>query len=298
VRIGIGIVALLSGLALARPAAADCGISRWIGTSPGVALPETGVLYVFDHSMTYYGGHPYEPWHLASDGSVVWEFDAAGDGVGRIRYWTKDATYIDVSVGEDTWDGGRFPIHRGWHAPVEAPRAVHYWHEQHEWTCSETDLLAVQVDQPTAAFRVRWRGLGQAGEWIVPAKPHTDRAAPEGWWRDVLGIGKPNCARATVEPSDLREGGLIDLVAIRHDGSEVPVGGIGGFVSTRDLATHDFSASVAQPQPPLPAIAPAVATPPGGDRLWLVTVLAPILALLGLAGFLARRRRPIAVVVR
>jgi hypothetical protein len=218
-------------LALAPTAHADCAIQKWLGTPSGTTIPATGSLYVYDQG---YGYNPYTEGVVFSDGVPHrWEKWRISDDVVRIDYAAGLATSVTAGI---RWEQMTYAIDPQWKAPKAAPRAIHYWHHKSEWTCSETDSWMIQVDQPTAAFRVMFtpNTLGAKPiEYIEPAKTGDDG-------RSVLEIGKHDCiATPTVAPAMLAAGGMLVLYAIRFDGSEVRVRGLPPLLSTSDMRTSD-----------------------------------------------------------
>lgn len=117
-------------------------------------------------------------------------------------------------------NGVAYRLTADWRAPTDAPQVTKYWHREYEWTCSSEDTFNFEIDQATAAIRVRWTYRGDTTETIVPARG------------DVLKLGKINCGGSTLDPAELHAGGHLELIAIRLDGTEVRIGGLPATVST------------------------------------------------------------------
>jgi hypothetical protein len=91
----------------------------------------------------------------------------------------------------------------------------------------------LQIDQPTAAFRVFWRFKDRpARELVIPARTAANNV-------NVLELGKIDCGRASIDPYELAAGGILTLVAIRYDGSEVAVSGLPPTISTVDMPSSE-----------------------------------------------------------
>jgi hypothetical protein len=281
-------IAALASLALAPTAAhADCAAPRWIGTPTGTAIPEHGSLYLFEEE--YRSGRFNELEVEFADGVPHrWEGTRVSENVVRIDYAAGLASMVtaDIYWGEK----GTYAIDPTWKAPARAPRVLQYWHHQSEWTCSYSDSWMIQVDQPTAAFRVRFMRLdviGNSIEYIEPAQPGEDG-------RSVLEIGKHNCIADTIiSPETLAAGGVLELVAIRFDGSEVEVTGLPKMMRTSDMRTSDggLSDAIGYASLPLaPPPAPPIVTNAASGQAFLVIAGAGV-GLLFIGMMLAGRKR-------
>lgn len=216
--------ALATLVFLAAPRAeASCGNPHWVGTPPGAAIPPAGSLYLYDHALVFRAPTP-----RPTPGPIVRE-TVVGDGVVRLDY----ATSADELEIADQWNPTVFPVHGTWKPPAAAPRVIQYWHQVHAWACSSADLVWLQIDQPTAAFRVVWQAKGKpARQFIFPALTDTNNVS-------VLPLGKLDCAGTTIDPAELAEGGRLTLFAIRFDGSEVAVRGLPSTISTAAMPTTE-----------------------------------------------------------
>jgi hypothetical protein len=153
-----------------------------------------------------------------------------GDSVVRLDYVTK-ADELEIA---DTFEPTILQVNPTWKAPAAAPRVVQYWHYEAEGGCSNSDSLMLQIDQPTAAFRVYWQsGELPVREMIIPAKTRENNV-------NVLELGKMYCVgESSIDPAELAAGGTLVLMAIRYDGSEVAVSGLPQTISTAKMATSE-----------------------------------------------------------
>lgn len=281
------LVAALASLALAPAAHAECAIPKWIGTPSGTTLPEHGSLYIFDEG--------YRPSAYADEETVQfsdgvphrWVETRVSDNVVRVDYAAGLASTVTAGI---RWDKMTYAIDPAWRAPAQAPRVVQYWHHQSEWSCSHSDSWMFQIDQPTAAFRVvftRLDDIGHSIEYIEPAQVGEDG-------RSVLEIGKHDCvAQATIAPETLAEGGILELYAIRFDGTEARVTGLPDMLKTSEMRTSDggiYDAIGYAQLPPAPPPTPPVVTNAGSGDAFLVIAGAGV-GLLFLGMLLAGRKR-------
>lgn len=182
------------------------------------SIPTRGSLYVYDGTLGSPTEHRQEVSWRGSVG-VATEVKVS-DTIVRIDYEGEPGSELIVNRV-------RYPLVPEWRAPTRAPRLLRYWHQLNRWTCSRTDSLRIEIDQPTAAIRARWTHEGKSTEWLFPA--------PGSASTSELELGKINCGGTTLPPSELRTGGHLELTAIRFDGSEVPVAGLPGFIFTAML---------------------------------------------------------------
>jgi hypothetical protein len=219
---GIVVGALLS----ARAAAADCIVPVWLGTESGTHVPTRGVLYMHDESIGW--SSEEEPWLV-----VRWE---NGEGTIKVTRVERSLAVVEYEgpTGSTIHLGGRFEdslasyvLDDTWQPSEAAPRVLQYWHHETSWTCSEADSLMVQVDQPVAAFRVRWYVNGRAVDYY-----ETPRAR-DG--KTVLELGKIDCGQENVPLEQLHDGVGIQLFAIRADGTEVQVSGMPVYISLDEI---------------------------------------------------------------
>jgi len=187
----LGFVILAAG---ARSAAAECGAPAWHGTPGGVGIPPTGVLYHYDSRV--------------------------GEEARPEQYDAADATEM---VRVDEWYTQRYKIDHAWQPPREAPRVLAMQRSKYQWSCSDQDALAIQLDQPVAAVRVFWATPEGTNEMIIVSEPTTTFS---GQPASVLLLGEPACIGENVPVADLERGVVLGLTAIRHDGSEVTVSGL------------------------------------------------------------------------
>jgi hypothetical protein len=273
----------------AMPARADaeCGIPRWVGIADGGTLPVQGSVYVHHEAMRWdelseQTAKPVFRWVGAASTLSIEKVSAV---VVRVDYDAPHAFGAELLADEnDDWYTPNVTFDRAWTAPSHAPRVVQYWHDISSWTCSATDSVNIQLDQPVAAVRARWTFEGKTQEWIeVPRSTESTKS--------VIEIGKFNCGSTTVDPKELAAGGHLELIAIRADRSEVTIAGLPDVLSTKEMPSdeHDRTMHLASM---LPAVAaPAVVTPEATEPPGIgVGVL--VLGLFALGGLLAFRGLP------
>jgi hypothetical protein len=273
-------VALAVGLVVAaRSAQASCDSPRWVGTPTGATIPATGSLYVYDEGLSF-----REP--VRKGGGPIVRQTKVSDTVLKLDYVTK-ADELEIPYDHRPTI---LNVNPAWKPPAAAPRVIQYWHHKHEWTCSEADSLMLQIDQPTAAFRVYWQsGDRPMRELIMPAQTDENHVS-------VLELGKINCGEVSIDPAELAAGGKLVVMAIRFDGSEVAVSGLPATVSTAQMPTSSDGLARAIG---FPAGTEATASVPSSnaDHDWpfhlFVLLLIPAAALL----FIALRDRSVKAVV-
>lgn len=216
----VGLAVALLSIAAAR-AEADCGNPHWVGTPTGTSIPSTGSLYLFDGSVV-------DSDELKSRGGPIVKQTKVGPGVVKLDYVTK----ADELELKDDFDPTLLNVNPTWKPPAASPRVIQYWHQVSEWTCSSTDAVLIQIDQPTAAFRVVWQPKNQAArQFVFPARTADNNIS-------VLQLGKLDCvSEPTIDPAELATGGRLMLFAIRFDGSEVAVTGLPATLSTGTMPT-------------------------------------------------------------
>ncbi len=166
-----------------------------------------------------------------------------------------------------------------WLVHARAPRVVSIGQRLAVHDCPWEDGLAIQIDQPAAGFRVRWWAddrwseavVGAAATFLDPAK-------------GVLVLGKLACAPSTVPLAEFHTGVLVDVRAIRLDGTEVAIDGLPALLDLDELEPFtDLDAFVEDPDV-------AAAGAGAGDR---TGTGATAMALLGMAACvgIARGRR-------
>ena len=285
VRLAAVLVTLAAGW---RTAAAECA-PNWIGTPSGAAIPPTGALYVFDHDL---GSGRVPAWTVSGDGRVEWSVTIVGPNVARIDYAT-EGRFLEVTAQSPTGMSARagtpaharYPVRVDWRADRMMRPAVSFF--KHDagtiWDACSFDLLALEIPQPAAAFRVHWRHGNHDIVRIVPARP---RRMLDNRDAMVLELGQIDTGIATIEPQQLYAGGALALTAIFLDGSELPVTGAPEWIHMRpeDRAVRAIT-------PPLaPASFGVAATEDGYDYPWPRWTGA-LIALLALGFSYAERRR-------
>lgn len=219
-------------LTAAATADADCGIPNWLGTASGVSIPASGTLYMHDESLT---------WDLPGDVGASWLSVQWENGEGTFRVVRTEGALASIEYDGppgatlkfvDRW-GDAIDLHLApsWQPPAHAPRVLQYWHHAREWTCSSSDSLRIQIDQPTAAVRVRWHVNGHAVDYI--------EATRNDGTKSVLELGKINCGGENVPLEQLYDGVGIELYAIRFDGSEVKIEGMPSRIKLGDLEASE-----------------------------------------------------------
>ena len=191
-------------IGMPRRADAECAIPSWVGTESS-AIPTRGSLYAYD----VYAHNPNVSWKGTPGVNVQTK---VASSIVRIDYSGSAGSELVVN-------GVAYRLTADWRAPADAPRVVAYRHLESKWTCSSQDTLNLEIDQPTAAIRVVWTFRGHTTETIVPAK------------RNVLELGKINCAGTTLDPDELHAGGHLELIAIRPDRTEVQIRGLPSTIS-------------------------------------------------------------------
>lgn len=245
-----GLIAVVVTVLSSARADADCAIQRWLGTPTGARVPAKGSIYLYSEML-----------EAKTPAGPIKAFTQLSDTVARIDYDTK-ADELELHSG--AYDESTvLQIDRHWKPPADAPRVIQIWHHAEQWTCSYADSVMLQIDQPTAAFRVRWTVPGKAmQEWIVPARTAAGNV-------NVLELGKIDCGGTTIDPAELAQGGHLALVAIRYDGSEIAVKGVPHELSFADLPTAEEGLSRAIEYPagtePIAPLVVAKQTEPDPD---------------------------------
>ena len=205
-------VALLS--IFATRAEAECGNPHWVGTPTGATIPQTGSLYLYDHSLTYGG--------LKERGGPIVRQTQISATVVKLDY----VSHADELELVDADSPILLNVSPTWQPPAAAPRVIQTWHQVSSWTCSSADLFNLQIDQPTAAFRIVWEPKNlPARQFVFPAVTADNNV-------NVLSLGKVDCGTTNIDPAELLVGGRMSLFAIRYDGSEVAVRGLPEYVSS------------------------------------------------------------------
>ncbi len=216
----VGLAVALLSLATSR-AEAECGNPHWIGTPTGATIPQTGSLYLHDQSLTYAD--------LKERGGPIVRQTKISDTVVKLDYVSR----ADELELKDDYEPTLLNVSATWQPPAAAPRVIQTWHQVSSWTCSSSDLMMIQIDQPTAAFRVVWEAKDKpARQFVFPARTADSHIS-------VLQLGKLDCGGTTIEPAELAAGGRLSLFAIRFDGSEVAVKGLPATVSTTEMPTTE-----------------------------------------------------------
>ncbi len=226
--------------AVPRIAAAACDSPHWIGTPSGTALPMRGTLFVHDGATTpvvqpvWHGGPP-----------MLWRQTQIADHLVRIDYVVATSTLLELDA--ESSEPRQFSFDPSWRTPAAAPNVIRSWHREHSPDCPEADTVMLQVNQATAAFRVRWTFGAKVTELVVPARTADGN-------KSVLELGRLGSGE-NLDPAELHEGGELAITAIRIDGSEVAVTGIPAFLATANMRTvpegmeHAFRIGQLKPEP-------------------------------------------------
>jgi hypothetical protein len=266
-------LATLAALAPGR-AEAKCGTPSWIGTPTGTAIPAKGTLYLYDEGLKF--GDP-----VPAAGALK-KKTKISETVVQIDYETKADELAFGAPGDDPLV---FDVRPKWRAPEVAPRVLQYWHHVYRWTCSAADSVMLQIDQPTAAFRVRWKFANtKMREWIIPARTAAGNV-------NVLELGQIDCGSTTIDPAELAKGGELTVIAIRFDGSEVAVTGLPAVLSTQQMPTSEDGIKRAIAYQPGAAPAMMMMLPVGDDPDFALTVFMSVLVVLGALVFVRYRHR-------
>ena len=271
----------------AVPARADaeCGTPRWFGVADGTTLPVQGSVYVHHEAMRWEDDRLPEPVFRWVGAASTLSIEKASAVVVRVDYDAPHAFGAQLlSDPDDYWDTPNVTFDRAWTAPATAPRVVQYWHDVSAWTCSETNSVNIQLDQPVAAVRARWTYKGETHEWIEA--PRSTEPT-----KSVIEIGKFNCGSTTVDPAELAGGGHLELIAIRADRSEVAITGLPVVLSTKEMPS-DESDRTMHMLPVVAAAAPALAETPATLGAGLGVFVLGLFALGGLLAFRYRVRAP------
>ncbi|NVB77224.1 MAG: hypothetical protein HOV81_02410 [Kofleriaceae bacterium] len=216
-------------IAAAGSADADCAIPQWVGTATGTKVPLRGTLFVHDESLGWNEDAPPEL-DVGWSGTVFTQITRVERAVARIDYVGSEGSEISFKnrYGDETYT---YKLDADWVAPTKKPRVLQYWHHVFEWTCSSSDELMIQLDQPTAAVRARWTINGHTVEYVEAARTDGTKA--------VVSFGKTNCGGASIPPEQLADGGEIELYAIRLDGSEVRIPNMPRRVTTSEMPARE-----------------------------------------------------------
>lgn len=206
------LLALAMIVAAERAADASCGCLPKLSPESG-SIPLRGSLYLGDVHLIERGEVSVR-W-IGTPGTATWTVD---DGVARLDYSGAEGSELVVMTFK-RYERARYKLESGWRAPTTAPRAIRFEHQESEWTCARTDALVIELDQPTAAVRVRWTHRDLTETLVLP----TDGRVP---------LGLIGCCGTYISPAELHDGGALELVAIRVDGSEAPILGVPSFVSS------------------------------------------------------------------
>lgn len=276
------LLAVLIGLAAAASTArADCARRAWVGTADASNVPHRGSLYVHDEMLTWTDEPALRIAWADPTRAGTTTITRVGDRVARVDYEGPPGAALTLSLPYSATDPSTYYLTDAWQPPRATPRALQYWHERSAWTCSNTDSLMIQLDQPTAALRVRWTHGGETVERIEAVHAEATKA--------VLELGKIDCGGTTIPPHELAAGGHLELVAIRFDGSEAVVRGLPSRISTADLLTRADGLGGAftlvrfppEASPPSPPSHRAAASPPTERGLIGLALLGIALVLLG-----------------
>lgn len=208
--------------------------SQLAGNAHGAHVPPRGVLYIHDEVM----GWDSVPEGVEDFLKVQWVGVSGVEWAG-VRGPSIHVTRVGTSIASIEYEGpagsglrvfdrddvlrAEYVLDADWQAPKQAPRVVQSRRNQHQWTCSWSDSLMLELDQPMAAVRMRWLTHGGEVDYI------------EALQGETLELGKINCGGENMPLDQLIAGGVIELFAIRLDGSEVPIIGLPRWIALGDF---------------------------------------------------------------
>lgn len=263
---------LVLGLALAAERSADaaCACPPKLSPESG-SIPLRGSLYLGDVYLLEHGEVSVR-W-IGAPGSATWSIR---DGVARLDYSGPEGSELLIITFKQ-YERARYKLDAGWRAPIGAPHAIRVEHEQSRWTCASTDALFIKLDQSTAAVRVRWTHSGTIENRIL---------ATDG----TVALGQVGCCGSNLSTDELHDGGELDLVAIRVDGTEAPILGLPSFVSS-DMYSLERGGGLRTIVRPVVAASYRAAGQPFSDEpvvpQWLKLLLS--LGLIGSLVYISRR---------
>jgi hypothetical protein len=277
---------VVGGLLSSGAAEADCNIPAWLGTPDNASVPTKGTLYFHDEQLSWHDDPPLQWMKLAwanGEGTVRVVRAEGAPNLARIEYDGPAGAQLLVY---DRWDEAQtVTLGNDWQYK-HAPRVLQYWHHNSEWTCSSSDVLMIQIDQPTAAVRVRWTVNGHAVDYWEATKNDATKS--------VLQLGKINCGGENIPLEQLYDGVGIELYAIRFDGTEVKIEGMPSYIALSEIDASergiDQAFTIVATQEPAAAMnapAPAKKTQSGRG----LGILVMVFAALGVVGcvFLLKR---------
>ena len=271
------VLGLLGVLLATSDARADCAIPQWVGTADGTPVPTTGVLDVHDESLRWSDKDPPMVEVLwTGTGAGTATFTRVDDAVARLDYAGPAGSQLMLRFTRGD-EQVSFRLVERWRMPDAAPRVLRYWHQVYAWTCSSSDSMMLQLDQHTAAVRARWTYNGRTVDYIEAARTDGSKA--------VVELGSINCGGESIPVDQLRDGGRLELFAIRHDGSEVKIEGLPARITTRDIGVEDRGLDAASVLVTLDAPPPVVmraATKPGHTRAIVALAMLLLGAMLGI----------------
>ncbi|MCW5802169.1 MAG: hypothetical protein KIT31_07260 [Deltaproteobacteria bacterium] len=181
-------------------------------------------------------------------------------GVVRLDLDFEGTAATELLLGVNGRNRRGYPVDLDWRPRTRPPRVTQTLHVEEVEVCVD-DYISIRVDDAVAAFRVTWTFDGRTTHAI---------ALPQRGCRDSTSVllGMVGCTTLAIAPAELHAGtGTLDLVAIRHDGSEVPVEGLPHpFAIERDEpATHEDDDDIRTDLAALACLAAAYAA----YRAWL-----------------------------
>lgn len=211
------LAAAVAVCAAAAPARAECGRVMFPGTPDGTAIPAHGSLYVYDardadtpNALVQFHGRP-----------GVAQVVRVAPSISRIDYVGFAGGELEVALPSVDGVDAHYPLTAGLPA-TPPPHVLQFWRDESEWTCSHSDELLVQIDQPVAAVRARWEFDGVTDEHLVV--PRTSGDAPGA---SVVELGEMDCGGdVTLDMTQLHAGGYLTLTAIDFHGNETPITGL------------------------------------------------------------------------
>lgn len=263
-----------------------CGIPQWVSTETGTRVPVRGVVYLHHEGI--------------SDGTAPLEWVtlgwSGGEGTARV-------TRVEESVASIEYEGpaGATLVINGeygdlstqlvldpkWTAPEKAPRVLQYAHHEYSWTCSSADSLIIQIDQAVAAVRARWTVNGHTVDYIEAVESRDGK--------HIVELGAINCGGESIPVEQLHDGGELELIAIRSDGSEVPIAGMPRHIDLDHMpvtADYSFGFTIVEKQAlQLIDTDPGASEPPAGRGLGILVIAVAGFGVIALLYLLKRVER-------
>lgn len=188
-------VVVAVGVVLAgRPAHAECAL-RTAASPNEPPIPLRGVVFAYVDS--------FEPIPT----NVAWEHGTGTSTETRLSPSVVRIDYAGPAGANLVVNHTRYTLASVPPAP-RVPTLGAVSRHAGQWTCSRYDVLRIPVQGDAAAVRARWTHAGHTTDhWVVPSK-------------GAIELGKVDCGGTTIPPSELDDGGTLELLAVFPDGTE------------------------------------------------------------------------------